>query len=111
MCGSARPTVWNLHLSVADELAGEQGLGMSVLDEYVLYHLHHAKSRLPGAENHSTSLGTQLQRRPRAENGRNAERNHRKDEAKSGPQFGTERQTSFVMLPWRRASICNRDNS
>lgn len=27
------------------------------------------------------------------------------------PAVKTQWQTSFVMLPWRRASICNRDNS
>lgn len=46
MCVCVGPTVWDLHLSVADQLAGQEGLGMSVLDECVLYHLHHAKSRL-----------------------------------------------------------------
>lgn len=47
MC--VRPTVGNLHLPVADELAGEEGLGVSMLDEDVLHHLHHAESRLERA--------------------------------------------------------------
>lgn len=53
VCVRARPTVWDLHLSVADQLTGEEGLGMSVLDECVLYHLHHAKSRLDRPDNHN----------------------------------------------------------
>lgn len=40
------PTIWNLHLSVANQLAGEEGLSVSMLNEFVLHHLHHAKSRL-----------------------------------------------------------------
>lgn len=45
---SAVPTVWNLHLSVANQLTGQEGLCVSVLNESVLHHLHHAQSRLQG---------------------------------------------------------------
>lgn len=43
---SAELTVWNLHLSVANQLTREEGLCVSVLNEFVLHHLNHAKSRL-----------------------------------------------------------------
>ena len=45
-CLCAGPTIWNLNLSVANQLAREEGLCVSVLDERVLQHLYHAKSRL-----------------------------------------------------------------
>lgn len=48
MCVRALPTVWHLHLSVANELTGEEGLGVSVLDQSVLQHLHHAQGGLEG---------------------------------------------------------------
>lgn len=42
------PTIWNLHFSVANELTGEKGLCVSVLNQSVLQHLHHAQGRLEG---------------------------------------------------------------
>lgn len=48
--GSAEPTIWNLNLSVANELAWKEGLGVSVFDECILHHLHHTKSRLERLE-------------------------------------------------------------
>lgn len=44
------PTVWNLHLSVANQLTGQEGFCVSVLNESVLHHLHHAQSRLQGKQ-------------------------------------------------------------
>lgn len=45
---SAVPTVRNLHLSVANQLTGQEGFCVSVLNESVLHHLDHAQSRLQG---------------------------------------------------------------
>lgn len=41
-------TIRNLHFPVANELAWEEGLGVSVFDERVLNHLYHAQSGLQG---------------------------------------------------------------
>lgn len=54
--GSAAPTVWNLHLSVANQLTRKEGLCVSVLNERVLHHLHHAKSRLERWEGNQNIL-------------------------------------------------------
>lgn len=39
-------TIRHLHLSVANQLAGEEGLGVSMLNQSILNHLHHTESRL-----------------------------------------------------------------
>ena len=53
---SAGPTIWNLHFSVANQLARKEGFCVSVLNERVLHHLHHAKSRLEREEGKQSML-------------------------------------------------------
>lgn len=55
VCVCAVPTVWNLHLSVANQLTGEEGLGVSVLDQSVLQHLNHAQNGLEGDRKHTVT--------------------------------------------------------
>lgn len=53
VCVRVVPTVWNLNLSVANQLTGEEGLGVSVLDQSVLQHLDHAQNGLEGDRKHT----------------------------------------------------------
>lgn len=55
---------------------------MSVLDEFVLYHLHHAKSRLDRPDNHNRGS-----------------RDHQNDSIRSVSHTGLESSTAPPQLP------------